>query len=324
MDATKKEEIEATEQADNVEEVEGTGDIQDIDDKDTEGKEEEGETAPAELEAWEITGGEEETGKPEKSLKAKKKWKRKIAAKDEEIEKAKAEIAALKARGNNQQSTVTARPNPLDFETDEEFEVAREKYLINLLRNEEQAEANVRRNQKIIDRRMAGVAEHNVRVGDFVEGKNIDPDVYSNAESVFIGAFEEAFPGVGEAYADDFLSKLGKGSEKIPFFLGRNKAKLAEFREILKEDTSGIKAAIFLGDQNRKLRGTNTGKPKSKAPKPAATATGDTSVNAGSKSGQALRKKYNDLHAKGKGGDAWNVKKEAKAAGIDTSEWAKT
>lgn len=318
------EEQETTEeQAENVEEVEELGDIPADNDNDTEGEEQEEPVDKVELEAWEITGEEENTEKPEKTLKQKKAWKREKQAVNEELERAKAEIETLKARGNTQPVELK-RPNPLDFETDTEYEDAKEKYLLAIIKQEAAADNTAKRNQVYIDRRTAGVAEHNTRVGDFVEEKKINPDVYGSAENVFISAFEDAYPGKGEAFADDMLSKLGKGSEKVPYFLGRNKAKLAEFKEVLRSDPTGIQAAMFLADQNRKLRGVTAGKQKSKAPKPAATATGDSSVNAGSKSGKALRKKYNDLHAKGEGAKAWDIKKEARAAGIDTSEWAKS
>lgn len=313
------------EQAENVEEVEEDGDIQTDDDNDTEGEEDGEETGePVELEPWEETGEEEDTEKPEKTLKAKKAWKREKKAVNEELERIKAENEALKAGRNVPQSTELKRPNPLDFDDDDAYEDAKEEYLIKKIKLEEKAAEVKRRNQELINKRKAGVGEHNERVSEFVEEKSINPDVYAQAERTFINAFEKAFPGNGEIVADDYLSKLGTGSEKIPFFFGRNKAKLAEFEGLLKEDPTGIKAAIFLGDENARLRGKTTGKPKSKAPKPAATATGDSTVKTGSQSEKALRKKYNELHSRGEGDKAWDIKVQAKKSGIDTSEWART
>lgn len=324
MEAEATEVIEE-ETAENVEEVDGDGDIQTEDDNDTEGEEEQdGEESEegAELEPWEITGEEENTEKPEKTLKQKKAWKREKQKVNEELERIKAENEALKAATSNPQPTDLKRPDPLDFEDDESYEDAKEKYLIEKIRREDQAAAIAQRNQKFIDKRKAGVAEHNERVGEFIEEKNINPEIYSNAENVFISALEDAFPKKGELIADDFLSKLGSGSEKIPYFLGRNKAKLAEFREVLKEDPSGIKAGIFLGEENARLRGVATGKQKSKAPKPAKTATGNVNVKTGNANAKNIKKKYDEAFKAGNGALAFSLKRQAKKEHkIDTKDW---
>lgn len=311
------------ETAENVEEVEETEDIQTDDDNDTEG-EEDGEESDekAELEPWEITGEEEDAEKPEKTLKQKKAWKREKAAVNEELEKTKAELEALRTKANTQASTELKRPDRDDYEDDDQYEEDYAQYLLDKVESKKAASKIDEKNKALIDKRNQGIAIHNERVSDFVEEKKINPDVYAAAESTFISAIDDYFPGQGEMIADDFLSKLGEGSEKIPFFLGRNAAKRAEFQALLKEDPTGIKAAMFLGDQNRKLRGATTGKIKSKAPKPAATATGNKNVVVGSATEKGLKKKYDDAHRKGQGSVAMKIKREAKKEHkIDTSKW---
>lgn len=312
------EEQELNEEAENVEELDTV--IEGEEDNSAEGEEgTEGEVV--ELEPWEITEEEGDTEKPEKSLKAKKKWKREKAEKDAELEKLKAEVEELKG-GSKTSPTNLKRPKPEDFEDDDAYEDAREKYLLGKIKAEDSQKKVQAKQKAIADSIRAGVDAHNERVGEFVEEKKISPDVYSVAESTFIQSIDEVFKGNGDKAADNLLSKLGKGSEKIPYFLGRNKAKLKEFQELLREDDSGIKAAIFLGDLNRKLRGGATAKPKSKAPKPAATANGDTLVKSDAASEKGLKAKYDKAHKEGNGSLALDIKMQAKREHkIDTSKW---
>lgn len=315
---------EVIEDAEKVEEIEESEDVQLEDDNDTEGEEADGEETgePAELEPWEETGEEDNTEKPEKSLKAKKAWKREREAVNEELERLKAENEALKTGRNKDQSSGLKRPDPLDFENDDDYEDAKEAYLIAKVRQEDKKKELERKQQEFHNGIKKGVDKHNERVGDFLEERNVDPEVYRAAESVFIKTLDEFFPGKGEANADYFLSMLGEGSEKIPYFLGRNKTKLAEFRSLLKEDPNGIKAAMFLGRENLRLNGGVSTKPKTKAPKPAKEATGDTTVKTGSASEKALKKKYDEAHKSGNSGLAFSLKRQAKREHkIDTSKW---
>jgi len=283
-----------------------------------------------ELEEWEKTGEEPIVGEDgklpdvpvETHIKQKEKWKRKKTAVDDENVKLKAEIEALKARSNGPQSTEPKRPDRDDFEDDDDYQEAKEQYFMDKIELKKNAGRVAERNQAITDRIKTGVDQHNVRVGDFVEEKKINPDVYSNAESNFINAIDEVYPGSGEANADNLLSKLGKGSEKILYFFGRNKTKLNELKELLKEDPSGIKAGMFLGSENVRLGGISAGKQKSKAPKPAATATGDVNAKSDSASGKALKKKYDAAHKAGDGTLAYSIRTTArKEHKIDTSKW---
>jgi hypothetical protein len=125
-------------------------------------------------------------------------------------------------------------------------------------------------------------------------------------------------PGQGDNIFENLVSKMGIGSDKVTYFIGRNKA---EFQSKLMSDKTGIEAAIYLGRKLEQFNNSSTTKRKSKAPAPASNANGDVTVKGGSTSGKAFKKKYDALHKAKNGKDAFNVKREAKKAGVDTSSW---
>jgi hypothetical protein len=109
---------------------------------------------------------------------------------------------------------------------------------------------------------------------------------------------------------------LGEGSEKVNYYLGRNKAALAKFQNLLMTDKTGIQAAVFLGQEKQRL--TKITKPRSNAPKPATEIRGDEIVTGAA---GRYKKKYYAAHKKGDTQSAYNAKKEARAAGVDVSKW---
>jgi len=123
-------------------------------------------------------------------------------------------------------------------------------------------------------------------------------------------------PNLGDIIVDQVISILGEGSEKVLYFLGRNKAALAKFQNLLMTDKSGMKAAVYLGQEKQRL--TNPIKQRSSAPAPVTNIKGDEPL-----SGAAgrFKKKYDAAHKKGDNQAAYNAKKEARAAKIDTSTW---
>ena len=97
------------------------------------------------------------------------------------------------------------------------------------------------------------------------------------------------------------------------YYLGRNKAALNEFRALLSDDPSGLKASVYLGKITEKIAGSKN-KP-SQARKPAATVKGDE-VPKGPEG--RFRKQYKEA----KSAQArYDVKKAAKVAGHDPSKW---
>ena len=269
--------------------------------------------------------GEQDPNDPSKQVPVgkfvatKRKLKGQISDRDEEIERLKRERdEALKQKPK--QDTVLVRPKKDDFATDEEFDEALDKYnlnrteeTINRTRLEDQKKAGLQQAQKKLTE---AVDDHYVRAEKLIEDSGIKVEVYKAADTVVRQAIETIFPGKGDLVADQFIAMVGKGSEKVNFFLGRNKAALAKFQNLLITDPSGIQAAVFLGQEKQRL--TKPIKPRSNAPAPVTDVKGNEPV-----SGAAgrFKKKYDAAHGKNNNQAAYNAKKEAKAAGVDVSKW---
>lgn len=254
-------------------------------------------------------------------IKLKKKLKGQISEKDEELEKLRAELQAVKIGAVAPQQDIQApkRPRVADFETDEEYETAMDKYEEDRLQyqtklisaNQSQSTQVEQRTKKIL----ASVDSHYDRAAKLVESSGIKPEVYQQATENFKAIIEKAMPGKSEIALNGIIDIIGEGSEKTIFYIGRNKAAQNEFAALLADDPSGLKASMWLGRTTEKINGTV--KRTSQAPPPAAQLKGG-SVTAKE---SAFKKKYDEAHKKGSLQDAYNAKKEARKAGIDTSNW---
>jgi len=109
---------------------------------------------------------------------------------------------------------------------------------------------------------------------------------------------------------------MGEGSEKVLYYLGRNQAALNKFQSLLAADKSGMKAAVYLGQEKQRL--TNPIKPRSKAPDPASEIKGDEATRGAA---NKFKKTYDAASKKDHPQDMYNAKKAARAAGVDVSEW---
>lgn len=158
------------------------------------------------------------------------------------------------------------------------------------------------------------VDNHYTRANDLVRKANIDPEVYRKADSEVRKAVDSVIPNGGDSITDGLIQRLGDGSEKVLYYLGRNKSKLDLFVNKLREDPSGVSASIMLGQlQSEVIGSTNRG---SNAPSPSRQLSGD----GGSKeSASALKRKYqragDDIQKR------IDIKREAKRNGIDVSGW---
>ena len=319
MDGINKDEASEKEITDNVDEIEQDGDIQIDDEKDTEGEDGEESEKKAELEPWEITDEDKDANKPEKTLKQKKAWRREKAAVNNELEKLKAENEALRAN-SGPKSTGPVRPDRYDFDDDDEYDAKYAEYIVELTEAKRRAGKAAEAQRRFDSGIERGVEVHNERVSDFIAGNGISPDVYAARDAIVIAAIEKVTPGKGERVLDLFLSRLGEGSEKMPYFLGGNQAKLAELVTLLDAEPDGFSAMKFLTEENIKLRGKATGKPKSKAPAPASTAKGGIATPSAASTGR-LKRQYDSAHAENDDDKAWDVRKQARSAGIDVSGW---
>ena len=254
-----------------------------------------------------------------KFVSVKKKLRGQISERDNEIKRLRKERdEALKLKPKEEM--VLIRPKKDDFDTDEEFEVALDKY------NDDRHEDTYKRNrlkdqQDEADREaqanLTGAVDgHYERASALIEKSGIKPEVYKAADATVRKAVESTIPKLGDLIVDQVISILGEGSEKVMYYLGRNKAALSKFQDLLVADPSGMKAAVYLGQEKQRL--TNPLKPRSKAPDPPSKIKGDQSVT-GVES--RFKKKYDAAHAKNNTQAAYNAKKEAKAAGVDVSKW---
>ena len=255
-------------------------------------------------------------GKLHQSMK--EKLKGRVSKRDDEIERLKAENEALKK--TDEKETVLKRPIKDDFDTDEEYGVAFDKY------NDDKLEDAYKRNRlkdqqdEASRKAQANLTEaidgHYERAAELIEKSGIKPEVYQAADATVRKAVESITPNLGDLIVDQVISILGEGSEKVIYYLGRNKAALNKFQSLLASDKSGMKAAVYLGQEKQRL--TNPLKPRSKAPDPASGIKGDESVTGAE---GKFKKKYTAAHAKHDTQGAYNAKKEAKAAGVDVSKW---
>lgn len=246
--------------------------------------------------------------------------KRKLRAKlerqhNEELERIKAELEALK-RGNTQpvvQNTAKV-PMPEDYDYDQaKYAAALQVYIRSEMQSASKAseiQSRQAQQQQALER---SVNDHYERAAQLVRKHNIDPDLYHDAGLNLRKTIEAAFPGQGDVITDQMLARLGEGSEKVEYHLGRN----AQKREILKaklmEDPTGLSASIYLGKVLAEV--SEPVRTKTRAPAPAARATGGQGVVSDELS---MKKKYQAEQDTQK---RFDIRRKAKLAGIDVSDW---
>ena len=129
-------------------------------------------------------------------------------------------------------------------------------------------------------------------------------------------ALESVVPTAGDAIADQFISLLdsnGPGSEKAWYYVGQNPKALAELKEKLSTDTTGAQAVMYLASiQNTATQSIR--KKRSGAPQPSPRLKGD----ALSGSAKSSKKQYDKSSSPG---DRIKLKRQAKKAGTDVSNW---
>ena len=276
------------------------------------------------LEPWQME--DDNKGVPTSThIHMKQKLKGRISEKDSKIEVLEAEVAALKA-GTAKPASVNlpVRPKRIDFDSDELYDIALDKYEekrddIRYTRLE-QSQTIKDRQYKAREKMDQAVNAHYDRAGKLIDDSGIDSKIYQQADIVVREAVEAIRPNQGDIIVDQLIALTGEGSEKVFYFLGKNKAALAEVKNRLAEDPSGMKAALYIGQQKERLLSPK--RATTKAPSPGPNPTGDVSVQ-GSKKISALKKKYLDAHRAGNLQIAYNLKKEARGIGAEIAEWHK-
>ncbi|NTU49508.1 MAG: hypothetical protein HGA87_01195 [Desulfobulbaceae bacterium] len=255
-------------------------------------------------------------------VKLKRKLKGKIEDRDDEIAQLKAQLEELKRPPQTASSVIQPpkRPRNLDFNTDEEYEEAMDRYeeakLIyqtNFIgQNQDQIKRVQQRNQTVEQ----NVEKHYERAAKLVESTGIKPEIYQHADAAVKQVINAVQPGKGELIFNELVDMVGEGSEKTFFYIGRNKQAQNEFLSLLTEDPTGLKASIYLGRITERISGAKN--QSSRAPAPSAQLRGDDASNS---KGSALKRKYEQAQSRNNPQEAYNLKKQAKKQGLDTSKW---
>ncbi len=312
MEAAETQEVEETQEVtENAERAEG--DNLETDDSEV-GEEQEQEAEGEAVEPW-MLDDDGDNEKPIKfNLKAKKRQRGELDAKNEENEALKARIAALE-KPSPMQTGDLKRPDELDFETTEDYHRAIDDYHDKRYELRQQAAQQTQAQQEDEREVSEAVDSHYERADKLINEHGLKSENYKDADTRVRGAMEAIAPKIGNKIVDQFIKGMGEGSEKVLYHLGRNKTALSELQSIMQTDKSGIKAAIYLGKKLEQL--TNPQRRKTKAPSPAPRANGDT----GGHAAEALKRKYDAAHKKNDGVTAFKFKREAKKAGVDVSKW---
>ena len=255
-------------------------------------------------------------------IRAKRKLKGKIGEKDSEIEELRREIQELKSLKQviQPKDRTLVRPNRDAFDTIEEYEAALDEYEDKRIESKfsvVQGQSKFQETQaKAVKKLNDAVDGHYLRADKLITESGISAETYRQADEIVRNAIEAVRPGFGNIIVDQIISVLGEGSEKVLYKIGRSKALRGELITLLSEDPHGLKATAFLGEQKAKL--SLTTKRKSNAPPPSSEINGDSVT---SSSERVFKKKYESAHNSGNAQAAYNAKKAAKAAGVDTSGW---
>lgn len=287
---------------------------------------EDAEEGESEVESW-MKPDSEGGFKPDSGAAAvRRKLKGKIAEKDSELDKLHAEIAVLKGGASQSPESQPTKPTPRpkfdDFDDDEAaYDTALDEWHDKRMDAKIAAKAKASTNTEAVGavnaKIQVSVDSHYVRANKLVDDGKVTEESYMAADSAVRRVVEGVFEGSGDTITDSLISKLndiGDGSEKVIYSLGVNPARLEKFKAALSEDPYGLKAAMYLGSLQADI--ATPKKKRSSAPKPGAKADGEG--GSGGPSG-TFAKRY-----KKAGGDIQarvDIKREAKRANIDTSNW---
>lgn len=280
------------------------------------------------VEAWMQSEEEGETVPVAVLAKTRSKLKGKIGEKDSEIEKLRAEIESLKGGNVQQQSNQSAippRPKREDFDYDDEkYDEAVDEWQMKRFQAQ-QAQQNQQQQvtaqqQAQLDAIKKASDAHYQKADELVNSGLVTAESYLNADNAVRSVFEAQFPGQGDTVTDAIISQLssvGEGSEKVMYYLGKNPSALNALKSKLATDATGMQAMAYLGSLMSKVTSAPT-KKVSQAPKPATRLKGEEATTTAAK---PMQKKYAQAHKSGNRQLAFNIKREARQKGIDTSNW---
>lgn len=275
-----------------------------------------------EVEPWQEVDKDLPPVPVKKHIVTKQKLKGRISERDDEIVKLKAKIDLLEKSSikDIHTSKTLKRPSYDDFDTDQEYQNALTQYENDLVTSKFQELEFKRQQEQAYSHQTQlltkAVEEHYERAAELIETAGISPEVYQASDQAVRQAVNSISPGRGDIIVDMMIANIGQGSDKVMYYIGRNQTALSQFKSLLLEDPSGLKASLFVGRQLERL--TTPKKMKTRAPSPAPSANGDSNL---SSSSRAFFKKYKEAHKKGNSQQAWDLRRQARKAGVNTSEW---
>lgn len=250
-----------------------------------------------------------------------RKYKAKAAEKDSEIETLRKEIDALKqAKTPAQQQSLPGKPDRESFATVEEYVDALTDYKLMMSQqqanSQQTAEAKKQAAQARWDAVNREVDAHYTRVHELATKSNIAPETYKAAETRVRMAVASVFPDSADAVVDELIASLGVGSEKVLYKIGISPSLQEKLVEKFKADPNGLKATVYLTELKSSMNAAV--KRETTAPEPIERIQGD---KANGQTSEKLMRQYKEAHKKHDGQLAFNIKRDAKKAGIDVSRW---
>ena len=279
----------------------------------------------SETESWMSTDEDQSNDIPNAAWKgAREKYKAKLSkvkeGHDAEIDKLKAQVAELQGGPVKQLN----RPKREDFYDQDDPEGAFIEALTDFTMERgsakqaatvKQAESS-RQQQAQQEQINEGVDKHYERALKLSEESGITAETYQASDRTVRTAIDAVLPGAGDAITDKLITDLGAGSEKVFYSLGVNAAKRSKLQNLLTEDSSGLKAAMFLGELKAQLNAPQ--KRKTNAPKPAPHLAGDAT---GGDEHATLKKEYDKASKSGNTQAAFTARMKAKGSGANVSNW---
>lgn len=313
----------------DVDEVQGETLETDDDSGAAEGSDEGG--SSEEVHEW-MQSDDQTSGKvPVKShINLKRKLKGQIREKDSEIEQLRQEINQLKAPQPQAQAQPlqadSQRPAPMpkreDFydkpDPDSAWQAALNDWVGKSVetRFQQQFQTHQQQQQRQQQSNQIDTAldQHYERAAQIVNEGLLSAEEYQSADSLVRQTVESISPGNGDSFIDALLARMGDGSEKVVVSLARNASNLNKFRQELQDDPTGISAAAFLGELRGKFAAAS-GR-VSQTPRPGSKLKGDAAKDGGSD-----QRMYQAAHKAGNRQKAFDIKRAAKARGVDVKQW---
>ncbi len=262
-------------------------------------------------------------------ISVRSKLKDKVKERDAEIEQLKAQVQQLQGGmmpgqvpqqpsqpATTQPPTGAQMPRLEDYDHDSDKHAAAvQQWQLGQMQAMQQAQQQQWQQQQQANQRQAAinaqVDSHYNRAQELTVKAGIKPELYQAADLAVRQAVDAVAPGHGDAIVDDIIARLGPGSEKVLYHLGRNPSKQALLQQKLRNDP--FEAMAYMGE----LKATISApvKRKSNAPKPASRpGGGSTSSDDEGK----LKRRYKAAKSDQ---ERWEISREAKKAGISSLGW---